>query len=54
MRQRLSLFVTVLALAGALTGCRPELPADSDAILYYLRNARVQGEVKRAWPEGQK
>lgn len=53
MRQRLSLFVTVLTLAGALAGCRPKLPADPDAILYYFRNARVQGEVKRAWPEGQ-
>ncbi len=54
MRQRLSIFVAFLAVAGAAAGCRPKLPADPDAILYYFRNARVQGEVKRAWPEGQK
>jgi hypothetical protein len=41
----------VLLLVGA--GCRPKLPVDPDGILYYFRNARVQGEVRRVWPEGQ-
>jgi hypothetical protein len=43
-------------LVGALSllaGCRPNLPADPDAVLYYFRYARVQGEVRRVWPEGQ-
>jgi len=38
----------------ASAGCRPKLPVDPDGILYYLRNARVQGEVRRLWPEGQR
>lgn len=49
---RLSPFVGLLGVLAV--GCRPQLAPDQDAILYYLRNARVQGEVKRVWPEGQK
>jgi len=47
---------SLLILVGALSllaGCRPNLPTDPDAVLYYFRNARVQGEVRRVWPEGQ-
>jgi len=33
-------------------GCAPPPPSE-DAILYYLRNARVRGPVRRAWPAGQ-
>jgi hypothetical protein len=51
--------VTLLAGVGVLTavcatfGCKPQLPPGEDAILSYLRNARVGGGVRRAWPEGQ-
>lgn len=42
------------ALASCLAGgCAPDLPPSEDAILRYLRNARVQGKVRRVWPEGQ-
>lgn len=44
----------LLLLMGAGVGCRPKLPVDPDGILYYFRNARVQGEVRRVWPEGQR
>ena len=47
-------FVLMSCLAAAAAGCRPQLPPDPDAVLYYFRDARVQGEVKRVWPEGQK
>ena len=43
-----------LLAIGAASGCRPQLEPDEDAILYYFRNARVDGEVRRAWPEGQR
>jgi hypothetical protein len=43
-----------LAALFLCVGCRPKLAPDADAILYYFRNARVQGEVKRVCPEGQK
>lgn len=33
-------------------GCAPPPPSE-DAILYYVRNARVRGPVRRAWPAGQ-
>ncbi len=36
----------------AIFGCSPPPPSE-DAVLYYLRNARVRGPVRRAWPEGQ-
>jgi DNA repair exonuclease SbcCD ATPase subunit len=34
-------------------GCSPPPPSE-DAILYYIRNARVRGPVRRAWLAGQK
>jgi hypothetical protein len=54
-RQRIPVCTALLVLiaACAAAGCRPQLQPDPDAVLYYFRNARVQGEVKRVWPEGQ-
>jgi hypothetical protein len=43
-----------LFLCGLSAGCRPKLEPDEDAVLSYLRNARVGGEVRRVWPEGQR
>jgi hypothetical protein len=46
--------VACVAMVGAtIFGCSPPPPSE-DAILYYLRNARVRGPVRRAWPAGQK
>jgi hypothetical protein len=50
--QRAFVLMSCLAVAAA-AGCRPQLAPDPDAVLYYFRDARVQGEVKRVWPEGQ-
>ena len=33
-------------------GCSPPPPSE-EAVLYYLRGARIHGGVRRAWPEGQ-
>lgn len=54
-RQRIPTYsiLLVIAAVAVATGCRPQLSPDPDAVLYYFRNARVQGEVKRVWPEGQ-
>lgn len=41
----------VSAIVGA-GGCSPPPPSE-DAVLYYLRNARAHGGVRRAWPAGQ-
>lgn len=37
----------------ATAGCRPQLAPTEDGILYYVRNARLHGEVRRLWPAGQ-
>ena len=43
-----------IILAACLTGgCRPRLSPSDDAIVEYLRNARVHGKVRRVWPQGQ-
>ncbi len=47
------LAIALLAQLGLNGGCRPELPADKEAVLRYLRAARINGEVRRLWPEGQ-
>lgn len=41
------------AVVGPAEGCRPQQPPSEDVILYYLRKARVEGKVRRAWPAGQ-
>jgi hypothetical protein len=47
--------VPMMALMAALSGgCQPELQPSEDAVLTYLRSARVDGKVQRAWPEGQR
>lgn len=57
MRPKAKLHVTIV-LASAIAaivgagGCSPPPPSE-DAVLYYLRNARVHGGVRRAWPAGQ-
>lgn|GEM_PF-1600971 len=51
---------TVLSVC-LVGGCQPKQPPSEDAILYYLRNARLlhfrtgrsDGKVRRLWPEGQ-
>ncbi len=43
-----------IGLGAFLTaGCRPQLEPDEGAILHCFRNARVHGDVRRVWPEGQ-
>ncbi len=44
--------VVGLLAAATFIGCAPPEP-DQDAILWYFRSARVDGEVRRVWPAGQ-
>jgi len=50
---RLWTVACVATVAVVTFGCSPPPPSE-DAILYYIRNARVRGPVRRAWPAGQK
>lgn len=50
-RTMLGLGLGLLLLVATTAGCAPE-PSEQ-AVLSYLSNARVHGEVQRAWPAGQ-
>ena len=54
IRHPLTLLFTccTFAVVAGTFGCAPPAPSEED-ILYYLRNARVQGKVRRAGPAGQ-
>lgn len=43
----------VILAAFQTTGCRPQLAPSEDAIIDYVRSARVHGKVRRVWAEGQ-
>jgi len=55
LERRSTVTVSVFTiLAACLTaGCEPQLGHSEEAILSYFRNSRVNGGVRRAWPEGQ-
>ncbi len=53
-RRRLLTGSVFAMVAACLTaGCEPQLGHSEEALLSYFRNARVNGGVRRAWPEGQ-
>lgn len=51
-RTQAGLLVAGLLVVPAI-GCNFEPDPSADAILYYLRSARVHGKVRRCWPAGQ-